>query len=571
MNTWRRRSLVAGTCLSLAVQVVLHPSAARAATDYYVDSVGGSDANSGTGLGSAWQTLAKIAGAILQPGDTVHFARGSTWTAGAVFAWSGTASAYITLIAYTPAGGATAPPTLNNTTPVGTGPTPYGNGLEVTGSYVKIDGLAFKHDAAIASFTDAAYRSSGALMIPASADHDVVQNSEFTGVDIGLKLYGQHALITHNYFHDLVMGYNGADQSYGAIGVSVNNSYNEIAYNRFINCRNPSQAYGYDGGAIELEGYDVANKTDISIHHNYSSASQGFLEVTETTSTNVTLAYNYSDDYQEFVAWDNTDVPGGYLAVNNTVICTHPENASDLFTQYRYNGTNPTPDASWLTYRNNIFYITNGGRVSPLFNWPHDHNLAYSSTASDPLGQPIGWGDILADPQFVNYAARDLHLQPTSAAINAGVAAGYALDLEGNPVPSGLAPDLGAYEYDALKDGSFEGQTSPSVAPPWATAGSYEGIDLAQGKARSGQNNGWVASTGGGFSDLEQTFPVTPSSTYLATCYVNSSANFSDGSIGARTGGATRSSKTFPGTSGYTQEMVSFNSGSNTAATLHIG
>lgn len=49
------------------------------ATDYYVDSVAGKDANSGTSPASAWQSLQKVDSTIFHPGDSIHFKAGSAW------------------------------------------------------------------------------------------------------------------------------------------------------------------------------------------------------------------------------------------------------------------------------------------------------------------------------------------------------------------------------------------------------------------------------------------------------------------------------------------------------------
>ncbi len=48
---------------------------------------------------------------------------------------------------------------------------------------------------------------------------------------------------------------------------------------------------------------------------------------------------------------------------------------------------------------------------------------------------------------FVDYANEDFHLAPTSIAINAGEDLGYFEDKDGNPMPVGMAPDRGAYEF----------------------------------------------------------------------------------------------------------------------------
>jgi hypothetical protein len=60
-----------------------------------------------------------------------------------------------------------------------------------------------------------------------------------------------------------------------------------------------------------------------------------------------------------------------------------------------------------------------------------------------------GGNNLDADPLFVNLVGGDLHLSPGSPAIDAGHPAILVplTDLDGNPRVSGLAVDMGAYEY----------------------------------------------------------------------------------------------------------------------------
>jgi len=88
-----------------------------------------------------------------------------------------------------------------------------------------------------------------------------------------------------------------------------------------------------------------------------------------------------------------------------------------------------------------------------------------------------------ADPLWVNPAGLDFHLQSSSPAIDAGADVGLTEDFEGQPVPQGSAPDIGAYEYGGLL--------------------AYEGFDYAAGSL-SGANGGtgwsgaWAVSGGAG-------------------------------------------------------------------------
>jgi len=54
---------------------------------------------------------------------------------------------------------------------------------------------------------------------------------------------------------------------------------------------------------------------------------------------------------------------------------------------------------------------------------------------------------IVADPLFVDPDNGDFRLQADSPAIDAGVDVGLLKDFDGNPIPYGSAPDIGAYEY----------------------------------------------------------------------------------------------------------------------------
>lgn len=95
-----------------------------------------------------------------------------------------------------------------------------------------------------------------------------------------------------------------------------------------------------------------------------------------------------------------------------------------------------------------------------------DHNIYWSSVGQminfETVRTPklgfklhediLGWdmNSIVADPRFVSLLRllpEDFRLQAGSPAIDAGEDVGLARDFDGNPVPWGLAPDIGAYEY----------------------------------------------------------------------------------------------------------------------------
>ena len=71
-----------------------------AGTTYYVDSVTGNDAYTGTSEATPWKTLAKAGSAPLLPGNALLLRRGSRWTGSLVISRSGTAVAPIVIGAY---------------------------------------------------------------------------------------------------------------------------------------------------------------------------------------------------------------------------------------------------------------------------------------------------------------------------------------------------------------------------------------------------------------------------------------------------------------------------------------
>ena len=420
---------------------------------YYLDSEHGADTNPGT-QSAPWKTLKNLDGRTFAPGDGIYFARGSSFTGGFVISSSGSPGRPITITAY---GTGAAPKFTNPDYAV-----LNGNAIRVDGSYIVIDGLYFSDGATGPEGHDPTGESAshkvGAIFISPRASHNVVRNCEITRWPMPIHVYGQYNLITHNNVHDLM---NLPAQGWWGVGIIVANSNNQVSYNRILSCRQLSGEYGFDGGAIELDDRDYP-KDNVTIDHNFASDNQGFLEIVEGSASvkNLLIAYNVSNDYQQFLRLSSTEIENARVE-NNTVIFTRqsflPPAVFDLNWFARdigpgsACGTRKTSEI--LTYRNNIFYLGDNFPVSPYCNFPHDHNVYYRPRDRVIRGWAIlganaelGEGDQIVDPKFVNMAQGDYHLQPDSPAIRAGVSLGYTKDNDDKPVPASSS-DIGAYQH----------------------------------------------------------------------------------------------------------------------------
>lgn len=98
------------------------------------------------------------------------------------------------------------------------------------------------------------------------------------------------------------------------------------------------------------------------------------------------------------------------------------------------------PDYATFDFDYNQFYYTDGdAKIYDGSAWKTlaEHQVAYSQETNSQEG----------DPKFVGVGGANFHLQSGSPCIDKGVGVGLTQDYDGNGVPSGSAPDMGAHEY----------------------------------------------------------------------------------------------------------------------------
>ncbi len=403
----------------------------RASTSgiYYVDSRDGHDANEGTSPDAAWRTLDAVHARTFQPGDMIRFRRGSSWHGGLNISCSGVAGQPIT---YTTYGDPADPP------PVFSNSGEWSSAIIITGSWIVLEGVLVR---------DA---HENGVRIERHANHNIVRDIEATEVGIGVGVFGQYNVISHSLFHSLNMIVNtndGGDDDWGAVGVVLYNSRNQVLHNTMRGCSAPSYDFGVDGGAVEIYAlYGAVEGT--RIHGNWSCSNAGFLEIGGVTGSEIRdteVSYNVSHNGGIFLCLHLDGNFGSTVrdmrVENNTVI------EYEGWSVLAFVGDDPTGDT--LTLRNNIFDIGDYDHFTNRDGFARSNNLYHLRNPNTRLGfvPDTAAGERLGDPLFISMEAQNYRLRTGSPAIDAGIDLGHTHDHAQMPVPMGDAPNIGAFEY----------------------------------------------------------------------------------------------------------------------------
>lgn len=154
---------------------------------------------------------------------------------------------------------------------------------------------------------------------------------------------------------------------------------------------------------------------------------------TPVTLVNVLLADNTAGDRGEAIYfWLGSSA----VILHSTVAASTPMPGTAIY----IDGSNVAITNTLIT--NHMVGIANGsiGDVSEEYNLFFGNTINLSGTVTG------GGNSLTADPEFLDPANGDYHLDGISAAVDTALDLGLAVDLDGNPRPIGPAPDRGAYE-----------------------------------------------------------------------------------------------------------------------------
>lgn len=169
---------------------------------YYVADSGGNDGNDGSSPSTAWKTVGKVNGSPLNPGDTVLFKRGDTFSGELAQRSDGTAPDPITFGAY----GSGTPPILRQ--------------LDAQGDYQTYENLIIDHNQS-SSGRPVRIRNATDIVLRGVE----VRNAIIHGVNIG---NANNTLIEDCHFHHFLAGSFTSNPIADAHGISIDGGSNGV-------------------------------------------------------------------------------------------------------------------------------------------------------------------------------------------------------------------------------------------------------------------------------------------------------------------------------------------------------
>jgi Right handed beta helix region len=378
---------------------------------YFVSSSAGNDALNGTTSSSPWKTLAKVNSKVFQPGDTVRFKRGDTWTKQRLnITSSGKAGQPITFGTYG-----------SGNLPKFDGSYDFSafNGVTINGRvWIVIDGLHL-------------YRFTKGIWIDNGASNITIKNSRIshTGDEcVGIKGNVNNVTIEVNVIHDCGQSRNG-EGIY--VGTDPSKAGGVLDRTKNIVIRN-NQIYNTGNEAIELK----AGTSDCIVQnnsiHDVNDFTRGAIHAGLWTNP-LTIPNHWIDSNFIFnVKGIGIEIRSGNIQVTRNVVSNarlhairiadaeHTRLVAEIHnnTLYKNLGTMKIENTAIVDDKNNLSWGNGSGNTgfNPLFVNPSGADFRLCRGVGSPVTGCPG----------------------RSPAIDAGVNVGLPF--------SGAAPDLGAEE-----------------------------------------------------------------------------------------------------------------------------
>lgn len=520
------------TILTIFLLITIFSIHTFAKTTYYIDSTNGSDSNDGTSPTTAWQTIAKINNSwdLIVTGDNLLFKKGEVFSGTRLdIKKGGTESNPLVIGAY---GEGENPIISNSSGGIGC----WKDNL----SYINIQDLTIKK---IIESQAISIRAEGLSYITISRCD--IDNVDYNGILIekvdsyliedcnisncinsGIVILGSsthqatNGIIRNNKIYNIndndgiTLHQNSSGDDIGPNHNIINNlTYNcgeqgiDITSGTQIIVRNNETFNNGDSGILVSHYVD---NVWIDKHYSHDELKDGvIIEKSSNVKLTTSIIYNAArhsitmgdsmgngEPCTNFEIYNNTiihnnsnsiiDITSGAFDITfkNNIVLSTLNNQSGYYLRYL---AASTPKNTNSNFNNNIWWRPDGD--SGLYydseqgkydfgTWQSLYNQGQASFFTDPLLEA------------------DYHLQPNSLGISIGTDVGLTSDFEGNLVPQGYGPDIGAYEYTASSPLEADLNDSPSAPLSVNFTGSASGgsssytysWDFGDGSSSSDQN-----------------------------------------------------------------------------------
>ena len=205
------------------------------------------------------------------------------------------------------------------------------------------------------------------------------------------------------------------------------------------------------GSGMRIYGVSLFQAANTTIVGNIAEERYGLLfKQTTAWLTNTLIANNQAATLPSIAIRDNSAV----TLCHTTVVSN--SSAGDEIGIYVSENSNVDLTNTIITSQTVGIANTGSGAVKA-------HGILWFDVVTSTSGTVTVTQEYTGNPLFVDPASADYHLRSGSAAIDRGLDAGVTTDIDGDPRPSGSAPDLGVDEYQQPPTLSVS-KTGPSTA-----------------------------------------------------------------------------------------------------------